>query len=73
MSGAGVGGCTACGAAPEPWLVETATALTSWARATPNPKSRKQIDAASLVFMAAPQDWTVVCLLLFYSISHDSR
>ena len=45
----------ACGAAAAPWLVEAATALTSWARATPNPKSKKQKQAVNLFFMAAPQ------------------
>jgi hypothetical protein len=57
MSGAGVAGCTACGAAPGSgtWLVEAPTTLTSWARATPNPKSKKHKEAVSLVFMAPPQ------------------
>lgn len=72
MSGTGVGGCTACGGGPgweaETWLIESPTTLTSWARATPSPKSERQRETVSLVFMTSPQGETTVTSLLFYDI-----
>jgi hypothetical protein len=64
-----VGGSTACGATPG-WAPAT---VSPWAWATPNPKSKKQIEAVSLVFMAPPQYQTIVLLNLFYDKSRASR
>jgi len=70
MSGAGVGGCTACGGGPgweaETWLIESPTPLASWARATPETKRRRQRETVSLVFMTSPQGKITVTSLLFY-------
>ena len=70
MSGAGVGGCTACGGGPgweaETWLIESPTPLASWARATPETKRRRQRKTVSLVFMTSPQGKITVTSLLFY-------
>jgi len=69
MSGGAVGGSIACGGAPggeaEPWLVESPMTFISWARATPNPRDKRQRETVSLIFMTPPQGWTTVGSLSF--------